>query len=552
VGLLWNRITTGQFTYRDTTVQVVISTVSFLTNPTGSGKTRIVAHLLKQLVDKRIVREGPHPCHSSYLSKYIRVSEVPGAEERNEYRPILVYAHNSTILQQWVNELNRTEVSHVVCDGEASAKQYWKNEQSRPGMVPRVVVVRGTGAKLMFTLPIRWYLIVYDEPDTQPCPHFKTHLDFWHCLFVTATPKNANGGRYGPSSLIKPLLQTVPGQVVDLLSVRTIDNLAQITGRQPEVVDIPLEVQTARWVSVLNGVDAELQQLLHQGDWSGVHRALGVRARGRDSTVDMPSGELVQRVRGRLQDRLEDELCRRLGPRPSVVEDYRNRLATLETRVVETSVESNSVCPVCLEQTLVKPMVTPCVHKFCCQCICTWLMNSHTCPACREALTVDQLMPVEVGEEGKEEKEEKGEDIPRDKISAIATVIQRHSQMMCIDEDRCKVMVFCDSNGGLACILARLQERDIPAVRLMGRKSTRKKALDDFKREGGAQVLLLNSGEEAAGIDGLQTVCNCVVFFHGNMAHNRPQITGRLNRCGQANDVYVYTLEYLHPRTSLA
>jgi hypothetical protein len=78
---------------------------------------------------------------------------------------------------------------------------------------------------------------------------------------------------------------------------------------------------------------------------------------------------------------------------------------------------------------------------------------------------------------------------------------------------------------------------------LKGHSKSRKRAYREFAEEEQAQVLLLNSGQQAAGLDGLQNKCGCVVFYHD--VDNKEQIVGRLNRIGQKRKtIFVYELTY--------
>ncbi|KAH0795476.1 TNF receptor-associated factor 6 [Histomonas meleagridis] len=53
-------------------------------------------------------------------------------------------------------------------------------------------------------------------------------------------------------------------------------------------------------------------------------------------------------------------------------------------------------CPICFEQ-LTCPVITPCGHAFCRECIETWLNRSDKCPSCNNIIHIADLTPINFG-----------------------------------------------------------------------------------------------------------------------------------------------------------
>jgi hypothetical protein len=57
--------------------------------------------------------------------------------------------------------------------------------------------------------------------------------------------------------------------------------------------------------------------------------------------------------------------------------------AALETMKDETRLFSDNNCVICYDD-MTMPVVIPCRHVFCFECIVTWASTSHRCPSCRQ------------------------------------------------------------------------------------------------------------------------------------------------------------------------
>lgn len=62
----------------------------------------------------------------------------------------------------------------------------------------------------------------------------------------------------------------------------------------------------------------------------------------------------------------------------------------LTNQIVSRIFAVGASCSICIEQ-FEQPMVTPCGHQFCKECILGWLSSKNTCPMCRKNITTNQL-----------------------------------------------------------------------------------------------------------------------------------------------------------------
>jgi hypothetical protein len=272
---------------------------------------------------------------------------------------------------------------------------------------------------------------------------------------------------------------------------------------------------------VIGCTDPNLTRLIEDGDWGAVDGILG-QAKGAQSIVDA----LIHR----LDFKIADEAASKKPDKQYIDSLIENRETVL--RRYEELKKNPEACPICLEDPIEKPTMTECLHVCCHNCIVQWLVNnSPTCPLCRASVDIQQL----VHHKDSPNEEKKG--YQPDKISAIKDILTRHDM---------KCVVYGASQGSLYWMKEQLRGHGITSDGLEGLGSTRKRVFDEFVNGETCNVLLMNSTKQAAGLDGLQLGCNCVVFYNdtGDWAY-REQIIGRLARPGQLSDtVYVYTLSY--------
>ena len=124
---------------------------------------------------------------------------------------------------------------------------------------------------------------------------------------------------------------------------------------------------------------------------------------------------------------------------------------------------------------------------------------------------------------------------------AKAPKVAQHIEDMLADTD--KVVVFCHHRDVIHILNERLQEHE-PIIVYGGKNAEHKQGqVDRFINDPNCHVLLAQIVAGGTGIDGLQGVCNYVVFAEldwSPMILN--QAIDRLRRIGQANTVFVHYL----------
>jgi hypothetical protein len=501
--------------------RVIHSRLTVLGNGVGTGKTyTTVAFLL--VVQKLHLHAQPSPdvmqLDIEPVNPYIKKQLDPF--QLNQI--YLIVVGNANLADQWVKACAKLGLTYYLCDSTASAQRVVGSTG--------VFIARGRGLQELLLLKSNtiFSMLVQDEPDTQKNPMLTTkNMKPDRILFVTATyqnllPARYPGNGYGHASITRTVMQNVGEETLQALVVKTANSPADMGIDPPLIVNERIVCKRPILMDIIGGTDPQLTQMIENGDWGAVDDTIG-EAKGAQKVVDALLHLLDFKIANAAARVKPDELYIR--------DLYANRRTIL--RRYENLKQNPEACPICLEDPIDNPTVTECLHACCHRCIVQWLINnSPTCPLCRANVDIKKLVQPKTSS-----KEEKKSCTPPDKITAIKEILIRHDM---------KGVVYGATQGSLDWMKEQLLGHGITSGGLEGHGSTRKRTFDEFVNGDTAQVLLLNSTKQAAGLDGLQRRCNCVIFYHdsGDRAY-RDQIVGRLARPGQVHDtVHVYTLAY--------
>ena len=501
------------------------SNLWILANGVGTGKTRVTAALVRCILKKglhlqpapTVLKQCVYECNP-----YIHLGKCQSAKNDK----ILLYSDNPVLIVQWQHSLNLLGVTFSTCETKRDVKEVPEDAN--------VILARGQGLRSILERyeDQTWAFLLYDEPDTQPCRFMTTDaIRAGSIVFITATPNNLkraqqSGFGYSHHNLVRAAVKNADEEILKKITIKTVNNMEELGYKPPAILTVPAKCKKLRILGLVNDIVPNIASLIHQGDWNAVYTSLGV-------SVESPS--LIGAVRKRLQDQLS-RLTHEFHRDQYRIDNVQHKLATLEGRLKSHDSEG---CVICTQDPLNNPTCTPCQHVFCGSCIGQWLSMHPNCPVCRAQCKLTDLVCQKEPESKLEVKVTKEEEPEiTDKISTIVRIVKEQQEI-----HSSKVIVYGASDGGLQWIQKELAERNVIAVMLKGHSKSRKRAYSDFAEEETAQVLLLNSGKQAAGLDGLQNKCGCVVFYHD--VDNKEQIVGRLNRIGQQREIiFVYELTY--------
>lgn len=512
VAELLKRIMDGYVTV-PATKQKVFSSVWTLGNGVGTGKTRVICALIYCMVQK-----GIHHQHATsvYNSPVEMINTFVFRERTPVYNnKILIYTDNANLIVQWQTALRQQGICFSTCETKTQCKNV-------PNGV-NVILARGSGLQSILNQYVNqtWAFLFYDEPDTQPCKYLvmdKIKVD--QIVFITATyPKLNNSQKIGygfsHNNLVRCVMQDIQPSTLEAITVKTVSTMAQLGHKPPDVITVLVKCTQGKMFRLLNNVEPEIAGYIEQGDWDAVYATLGVQE-------NCPS--LIEAVRKRLLQQLKmwQDVVYPCQQRITMVQ---KRLQTFEERLKS---DISDGCIICQDNPINNPTCTPCQHVFCGHCIGQWLHLHPNCPMCRTPCKLRELVCSKLTDEVPE---------VTDKISTIVRIVNQQTEIHGISS---KTIVYGASDGGLQYIQRELAKQNVIAVILKG--PSRKRVYSEFTDKNQlSQVLLLNCGQQSAGLDGLQNSCGCVVFYHS--VNNKEQIIGRLDRIGQKREnIFVYEL----------
>lgn len=413
-------------------------------------------------------------------------------------------------------------------------KKNYERFINREIVLENVVILRGTNESSVL-VGKRWFLFIRDEPDTQVPSIRGDSVDALRYLFVTATAENLlsyNGMNYIEKSrhnIVCKLMKNITSDVLDMISIKNINNIEEIEGyKSPELIEQTLEYRKERAISLLQNIDNTLVNMIRQGDWNGFYNELGIR-QGQKTLEDALIERYTIIIENHIKkiDESQEDNNRKFHQMKA--NEAKMKISVIQERIAEEN------CCICTME-FVNKVALKCEHIFCNECILTWMQNTKTCPTCRATIEYSDILV------------EPNSDIPPRNLEInphqlkSKQIVVRDTIKDVLKANMGNVMLYSDSNNGLDWVKEDLNKNGIFATRLRGRAETKERIINDFNHRSG--VLLLNSTNEAAGLDGLQTSFNVIIFYHQIDGAEREQIIGRLKRIGRGQkDIIIINLK---------
>lgn len=210
-------------------------------------------------------------------------------------------------------------------------------------------------------------------------------------------------------------------------------------------------------------------------------------------------------------------------------------------------------CSICLDD-LKSPVITPCAHVFCRQCIeqCLEAVKPYSCPLCRREMNKKQLLEAAI----KDDDDDKAVDKTTEDatLAAMKDILVNHSSSKVdavlkeilrirrnLPED--KIIVVSQFTSFLSIIQLLLVEQNISYVWLDGTMShmVRTEVVTNFQKRTPNSPTLLLLSLKAGGVGPNLTAANHMLLL--DPAWNPAtewQCFDRVHRLGQDKDVYIY------------
>lgn len=480
-------------------------------NIAGSGKTRSMLALIHADIQRPHMNTRPY---NQITSRGI-MTYTDDRTGGQVHGTTLILA-NGSIRRQWIRELDASDcMRYTLLDNIRKLDTFVPEDTD-------VAIVSNTVYKKLTALGHIWRRFIYDETDSYLFPGMDV-LFASFTWFVTATWETLNRftgarcGRIGNGHAIRRMLMNV-----------TLHQLVVAVPCQLGLPPIEEHVRHCRRaVSIISAVsdyiEPDVMMQIESGNIHGAIQSLG----GDSSTTN-----LVDLVRARLERSLHEAQMRvqlHRGTRETAwiqrVEQLQRDIGLVNERF--QSILADEHCSVCMEA-FSNPVLTPCHHVFCLQCLVPWFEHQHTCPQCRTPLQPDQLTALVASSTT--------ENRPRQPVvHTLPTRMEHLEEMMLHRRPEQRILIFSESDMSLSTIQSVLQQQ--PYSMLCGHSSTRDATLHRFKT-GELPILLLNSRMNGAGLDLPETTD--IILFHTMHTPLEKQAIGRGQRMGRTTPLRVH------------
>lgn len=285
-------------------------------------------------------------------------------------------------------------------------------------------------------------------------------------------------------------------------------------------------------------VHQHVLERLNANDVEGAIRELGGKSETENDIVELVTRDLMKDIHNKERERqyvesleiAHDQKEYRMNHIQMELQRLQDRMQSLRDRVSQLN---EKTCAICYDN-IHNPMMLPCTHVFCGQCIVQWMKNGHVCPECRQPACPQGLIAI-VNQKGSGE----GPSAP-----TIPQFYSKEDTLMHIlrQKPQGKFLVFSRVDSTFFGIRERLVNEGISHAEIKGSTSQMMNILQRF-RDGQLQVILLNTYHAGSGID--ISFATDVIIFH-NMGLDKVQAVGRAQRVGRVDPLAVHNLCYPH------
>lgn len=503
----------------------IYTDIGFNADITGYGKTiSMVTLVLRDKMEWDTKKDyefemiDSHACHHV---KIIKTLKIP----KNNTTLILC---SPSIVHQWVDEFSKTDLS--------IAKVTTKNSALYVNIDDYDIVIVTPNYFNVFVkryCNTAWKRFIYDEPSTIRVPSMRPI----YCGFtwlVSATPDDIyKRHRSCTKSYISNLIRDriFFNIIRPYITVKNDDNFVKQSFLMPPTRYISHNCQDTIYRVVQGIVNDRISKMIEAGHILGAVQALG--GKKTDNIVELvKKNKLIEleEIQSKIKIwtiRNDEEKLKEWNEKEKYV---LVQIKDLETRFNQILTQD---CSICYDK-INKPIMEPsCQNIFCGCCLLTWLQDKGTCPLCRRFIKKEELVYIHEKEEEKytDIKKEQEEDIIKSKEDTITDIIK--------EKEDGRFIIFSQWDDSFDKIRLALKTSSIDFVEIKGSTQARENRLDEF-RSGKVKVAFLNSKTDSSGINMKQTTD--IILYHNMDELTRQQITGRANRIGRTQPLFIHTL----------
>ena len=378
----------------------MLSSVSILGNPVGTGKTRIITALVALIKSQAPAEPAAHTDTPDCI-----ISPLVVVKRRVKTSPCtIVHVGNDQISVQWEREAKICGLRSFTVFTNKHADQLVDLAGNHD-----ILIVRGVGFKALLDKhkDIKWALFVFDEPDCHINPSFRDIIPALFHILVTATWEEMPTAHYGRSNYLHQIgMRSDEWYKYDLKSI-VINTSHKL--KMPVPVTRSVYFKPSVGDAILRGLfSAEVDRLIDADNWEAVAKLIGTKVTTKTlPEVAMESLQKEMNKAAESEARAQEVIPAFAVGSPDYnsmthliqnakkdVVEIGKRMEILKERIINHEHEG---CTICLEDTLKNATMTPCHHVFCQACIVQWLRgnrHSQACPNCRTSISADKLTTV--------------------------------------------------------------------------------------------------------------------------------------------------------------
>lgn len=534
--------------------------IGFFGDIPGYGKSLSIVSLI--LRDRMTV--GPYQVVSHFVRKMNHEGALIYEEETfrsHEVIPCTLLVCGASIITQWEEYFSFSPLRIKVVKNKKDADEYVPSE------VDVVIVLPSFYNQFVRRFPSKfWKRFIYDEPTAVhiPAMEFVNSCFYW---FVTAT-YNSLGSCFIQGNRSHMLVDLFKHQgwwqgdrLPDRYRLFLIENPQDYIKKSfsmPSVHNVKHLCYSSRVLEVIGDyISQETAELITAGDFKQAVASLGGDTFN-GNIIDYVSQKIKNEIE-KYQKKLDKKLANPFKPDASTYEKlrYTEKLKTYEKSIAENKRQLSIIeerfqrmladndCPICGDTLEKAVMVKCCQNVFCGSCIFGWLQGHKTCPYCRAAVKLKELVHIDQSEDPKipnGKEEEKKNEVPV--LGRPETVVQLLQKITSSPEKR--IILFSSSDHTFSVIKNFLKTSHLEHAEVKGSVARRSSILSKY-HSGEIPILFLNSKYNGAGIN-LQNTTD-IIIYHDMNEDTIKQITGRALRVGRSEDLYVHTLVETHDKT---
>ena len=540
--------------------------VGVLGDAIGSGKTILALSIIAAIPTSHIHKRQTHiRSYQSRTGAYLRgITEYVETTETNKpkLKTTLIVVPRGPVYAQFQNAINEQTTLNVLCiDSITVIKKTMPKadctEKDLQEFIERydAVLIKNTALKTLheyytsFTyqnssILMGWERIIVDES----CDILNTipMMSYSFMWMISATYMYILGvsmrDRYHLSYSIRDVLMN--DESVNLALVKCTDNFISKSFNVPPPIESYYVCELPRQLAAVHSfLSPSVRERIDGNDLMGALALMGASEQTENDIVKLVTKEIERDIRNREReinyinglDIPDDMRTARLVTPTTDLARLNEKLKNLVERV---SALEEKQCTICMDA-LENPLLLPCSHLYCAQCLISWMrFNHNTCPTCRASIQSRQLISIV------KEKQEKHQNTNEMQKEDVLKIYPKEDTMINIIQANPtgKFVVFSKLDSSYWGITSRLRETGISYSLLRGNSNVMKSVLDRFNA-GNTRVLLLNTIHAASGID---ISCATDLIIIHDLGQNRTQAVGRCNRHPRSTPLRIHQLCFPH------